>query len=66
MSVHTPTYDEQWAEYLVTCDEIALTPVCGYDSHRGRTTGCPWHDLDTRAAQLERDMDRLVRNRRTL
>jgi hypothetical protein len=62
MSVAVPTYTEQWAAYQAICDEIAITPRCEYDTaHRSRTTGCRWHDLDTRAGQLERDLDRMAR-----
>lgn len=62
MSALVPTYSEQWAAYQAICDQIALTPRCEFDlAHRSRTTGCPWHDLDTRAGQLERDLDRMAR-----
>lgn len=60
MSTHIPTLVEQRRAYIELCRKIETTPVCPLnDAHRGRITGCAWHDLDTQAGRLERDMMRM-------
>lgn len=58
-----PSYAELWDE-LVTVDRaIALAPACEHRHYRYEMVGCQWCELNRRADQIERALDRMARAR---
>lgn len=64
MTVHVPTYEEQWREYVAISRRLSDTPACEHLAFRYEMRGCPWCEIHADLGRLERDMDRLCRTGR--
>lgn len=63
MSVHVPTYDEQWERLKAVMAEIDITPACEHLAYRYQMRGCRWCELHEDATHIEADMDTMARAR---